>query len=63
MLGSASALGHLGEIDEARRVWAELKEINPKYKFSDHFGRQPFRKAEDLDRIAQGLKRAGLPAE
>jgi adenylate cyclase len=61
--GLASALGHLGEIDEARRVWAELKEINPKYKFSDHFGRQPFRKAEDLDRIAQGLMRAGLPAE
>ena len=27
--GLASALGHLGEIDEARRVWAELKEINP----------------------------------
>ena len=26
----ASALGHLGEIDEARRIWRELKEINPK---------------------------------
>jgi adenylate cyclase len=25
----ASALGHLGEVDEARRVWRELKEINP----------------------------------
>src|SRR5208282_1668745 len=27
----ASALGHLGDVDEARRVWHELKEINPKY--------------------------------
>ena len=33
----ASALGHLGEIDEARRVWRELKEINPKYSFSEQF--------------------------
>jgi hypothetical protein len=30
----ASALGHLGQVDEARRIWAELKEINPKYSFS-----------------------------
>src|SRR4029079_2656043 len=27
----ASALGHLGDVDEARRVWAELRKINPKY--------------------------------
>ena len=27
----ASALGHLGDVDDARRVWQELKEINPKY--------------------------------
>ena len=39
----ASALGHLGEVDEARRVWRELKEINPKYSFAEHFGRQPFK--------------------
>src|SRR4029078_12811662 len=32
----ASALGHLGEIDEARRIWRELKEINPRYAFSEH---------------------------
>ena len=33
----ASALGHLGDVDEARRVWHELKEINPKYSFREHF--------------------------
>jgi len=55
----ASALGHLGDVDEARRVWHELKEINPKYSFREHFSRQPFRQ-EDVERIAVGLTKAGL---
>jgi len=55
----ASALGHLGDVDEARRVWHELKEINPKYSFREHFSRQPFRQ-EDVERIAMGLTKAGL---
>jgi adenylate cyclase len=57
----ASALGHLGEIHEAHRVWRELKEINPKYSFSEHFARQPFKREEDVKRIAEGLAKAGLP--
>jgi adenylate cyclase len=57
----AAALGHLDEIDEARRVWAELKTINPKYSFSEPIGRLPFRKQADADRIAAGLRKAGLP--
>ena len=56
----ASALGHLGEVDEARRIWQELKEINPKYSFSEHFARQPFKKEEDVQRIAEGLRKAGI---
>ena len=56
----ASTLGHLGEVDEARRIWKELKEINPKYSFSEHFARQPFKKEEDVRRIAEGLTRAGI---
>jgi adenylate cyclase len=57
----ASALGHLGDVDEARRVWHELKDINPKYSFREHFSRQPFRH-EDVERVAEGLSKAGLPA-
>ena len=34
----ASALGHLDEVDEAHRIWQELKEINRKYSFNEHFG-------------------------
>jgi adenylate cyclase len=56
----ASALGHLGEIDEAHRVWRELKEINPKYSFSEHLSRLPFKRAEDARRLADGLQKAGL---
>jgi adenylate cyclase len=55
----ASALGHLGEVDEAGRIWRELQEINPKYSFTEHFGRQPFRQ-EDVEQIAEGLAKAGL---
>ena len=56
----ASALGQLGEVEEARRTWQELKEINPKYSFNEHFGRQPFKREEDVQRIAEGLAKAGL---
>lgn len=57
----ASALGHLGEIGEARRIWRELQDINPKYSFSEHFARQPFKNEEDVRRIAEGLAKAELP--
>ena len=56
----ASALGQLGEVEEVRRTWQELKEINPKYSFNEHFGRQPFKREEDVQRIAEGLAKAGL---
>lgn len=57
----ASALGHLGELDEARRVWTELKAINPKYSFEGHVGRLPFQRVEDVEYIRAGLAKAGLP--
>jgi adenylate cyclase len=56
----ASTLGHLGELDEARRIWDELGQINPRYSFDGHFGRLPYTK-EDVRRIADGLAKAGLP--
>jgi adenylate cyclase len=55
-----SALGHLGEFEDARRVWGELKAINPNYSFAAHVGRQPFKRQEDVERIAEGLKKAGV---
>jgi adenylate cyclase len=57
----ASALGYLGDVDEARRIWAELRKINPKYSLTEHLGRLPFRDPADPGRIAEGLAKAGLP--
>jgi adenylate cyclase len=56
----ASALGHLGRAEEARQIWRELKEINPRYSYADHFGRLPFRNPADADKITDGLRKAGL---
>jgi adenylate cyclase len=55
------ALGHLGQTEEARRVWAELKAINPRYVFEEHLARQPFRRQADIDTMRTGLAKAGVP--
>ncbi len=59
----ASALGHLGEIDEARRVWEELKAVNPNYSFARHMSRLPFEREEEVKVFADGLTKAGLPID
>ncbi len=57
----ASALGHLGEIEEARRVWADLMRINPSYSVEQRLAMSPFRSKADPQRILEGLAKAGLP--
>mgnify|MGYP001324601116 FL=1 len=56
----ASALGHLGRLEEACQIWRELKQINPRYSYVDHIGRLPFRNSADADRFTDGLRKAGL---
>ena len=56
----ASALGHLGKSEEAREVWRELMEINPRYSHVDHIGRLPFRDPADAEKFTLGLRKAGL---
>jgi adenylate cyclase len=56
----ASTLGHLGRPEEARTVWQELKEINPRYSYVDHLGRLPFKNPADADKFTDGLREAGL---
>ncbi|MFN0115065.1 MAG: adenylate/guanylate cyclase domain-containing protein [Paracoccaceae bacterium] len=56
----ASVLGNLGEADEARRVWEELKAINPKYTMGEHLARSPFRREADVATIRDGLAKAGI---
>jgi tetratricopeptide (TPR) repeat protein len=58
----ASTYGHLGRHDEARAVWQEALRINPDYSFAHRRSVLPFKNPADLDRLAEGLHRAGLPA-
>ncbi len=44
----------------AGRFWRKLKEINPGYSHVDHIGRLPFRDPADAEKLADGLRKAGL---
>ncbi len=55
-----SALGHLGRVDEARRMWAELKQMHPKYSFTEHLSRLPFSSSVDADKIKDGFAKTDL---
>jgi adenylate cyclase len=56
----ASLYGHTGRHEEARQIWRELMEINPKYSL-EHMRRvMPFKSPATLDRLAEGLRKAGL---
>lgn len=58
----ASALAHLGRLDEAREVWRQLREINPAYAAATHLRRLALR-AVDIERVLDGLRKAGLPTD
>ena len=57
----ASALGHLGDNDRAREVWAELMKVNPKYVLSERLGRLPYANPAHRETIIAGVAKAGLP--
>jgi adenylate cyclase len=45
--------------EEARGVWQELKEINPRYSLADHIDRLPFKDPAEAEKIAEGVRKAG----
>ncbi len=56
----ASALGHLGQDEEARQIWQELMDINPKYSHTGHINRLPFQNPADAAKFAEGLRMASI---
>jgi len=56
----ASALGHLGRIDEAQEVWADLLRINPDFLIEPRIANLAFVNPADSDNVREGLARAGL---
>jgi len=56
----AATLGHRGRIDPAKAVWAELMEIHPNYSFAERRKILPYKNPKDMERIADGLRAAGI---
>jgi len=57
----ASLYGHTGRIDEAKRLWRELMEINPQYTPELTLRILPYKEHAPLDQFMAGLRKAGLP--
>ncbi len=56
----ASLYGHTGRVEDARRMWQEVMEINPDFSV-DHIRRiLPYSDPSWFDRYAAGLSKAGL---
>jgi hypothetical protein len=59
-IGAASA-ALLGKIEVAKKLMLRLRQLNPTVRLSNLKDKQPFRRPEDLARLAEGLRQAGLP--
>ena len=57
----ASSCALSGRMDDARRAAGDLLKLDPKLSATTLRGRLPFRRAEDANRFAEGLGKAGLP--
>jgi adenylate cyclase len=57
----AAAYGHLGRVEEARRLWKEVFEVNPHYSLEQKERILPYKDPSDWSRFVDGLKKAGLP--
>ena len=55
-----SALGHLGEIDEAKRVWDELLALKPDWSVTDYAASR-FIDPVGAEHVVEGFRKAGLP--
>ncbi|MGH7806283.1 MAG: tetratricopeptide repeat protein, partial [Candidatus Binatia bacterium] len=56
----AAALGHLGRHEEARDEWARARAINPRYSLRQKRAILPYREPAMMDRMAEGLAKAGI---
>ncbi len=59
--GHLAALGHLGCAAEAAAVMSRLLKLEAGFTVRDAIRRSPMSLPEDVDRYAEGLRRAGLP--
>jgi adenylate cyclase len=57
----AACYGHLGRVEEARAIWADMLKVNPDFSLAQRQRVLPYKDARDFERIAEGLAKAGLP--
>jgi adenylate cyclase len=55
-----ATLGHLGQTEEAKKVWKDLKLLNPKYDFDRHMANLAFKQESVKEHFAEGLRKAGV---
>ena len=58
--GYLAALGHLHRTEEASDVRARLLDLEPEFSVQSAIARSPITQPKDLERYAEGLRRAGL---
>ena len=58
---SAVASAHAGNIPEAQKIMARMRQINPALRLSQQRDFIPFRRPQDIERMIDGLRLAGLP--
>ena len=57
----AAALALSGDIEGARTAAQQLLSLDPRFRISEFTAWYPFRRPGDLERLAEGLRLAGLP--
>jgi TolB-like protein/Tfp pilus assembly protein PilF len=57
----AAAHTHLGRMEEARRHAAAALRLTPNLTIHAILSKDPYRRQEDIDHIADGLRKAGIP--
>jgi len=57
----AACLALLGRDDEAKAAAADLLAVHPRFRVSAFIASYPLRRPDDLERLATGLRLAGLP--
>jgi hypothetical protein len=58
----AAALAQAGDSDAAKLQTAQVLGTNPKFSTAAYVANQPYVRAEDRTRLAEGLTKAGFPA-
>jgi hypothetical protein len=61
MRASAAADALAGNLDEARTTMTRMRQLDPAMRLSSLRTYLPYRRPQDVDRLIEGLRLAGLP--